>query len=314
MIRNTFSTASFCTAVLLASGCASSSANKAKPPPPPASTSKPTARKTPKPEAPPPPAPAQPKAKPGKPAAKKPDPAAATYMAQCGGKTRDLAEVLAPIVAKMVKQKIPYAQKPANEWRDCSGNFLRLTSYLAGACPEQKEHLAAPAGIGDYKPGRKNVAPNGGKVAARTTRALAKWYHERGNFTPVFYDDARKLTDAPADLEEIRNLIRPGAVLWFSLRSPKSEGGVDALFKRNPAKTHIHHMGTVTKVERDANGDVIRYEMYHGLSTGKKANVTKHHYWVWPKSFTSGGQTYPPFGYWNQRLVGIGTIVPTKGT
>lgn len=236
-----------------------------------------------------------------------------TYRAKCRNRVQDLGAVLSPIVSKMVAQKIPYAQTPAEEWRDCSGNFLRVSSYLAAACPEQRAHLVAPAGIRDYRRGRNNVAPNGGKVAARTTRALAKWYYKRGHFIPVFYDGAQNLTDIPRSLKAVRNRIRPGAVLWFSRGAPKSAGGIDALFKRNSAGTHINHMGIVTQVERDRAGNVIRYRMYHGRSSGKKAAVTTHHYWVWPRAFTKGGKAYPSFGYWNQRLVGFATVVPTGG-
>ena len=76
----------------------------------------------------------------------------------------------------------------------------------------------------------------------------------------------------------------------------------------------INHMGTVTTVERDASGNVVRFEMYHGRSKGKPGAVTKHHYWSWPAVYTSRGKAYPSFGYWKQRLVGISTIVPTIAT
>ncbi len=295
---------SLCTAALIATGCKTTTTGvKASPSQAQASQVKPSKTKS-------------GQAKDGKAKPRRAEPArskGSTYLAKCGGQVRDLEAVLSPIVSKMVAQKIPYAQAPANEWRDCSGNFLRLTSYLAAACPEQQANLVAPAGIRDYRPGRNNVAPNGGQVEARTTRALAKWYYEQGNFTPVFYDGATKATDVPASLKAIRNRVRPGAVLWFSRGAPKSAGGVKALFNRNRAGTHINHMATVTKVERDAKGDVVRFEMYHGRSKGKRATVTTNHYWDWPESLTKGGKAYPAFGYWSQRVVGIATVVPTTG-
>ena len=304
MNRSVLLTVSLCTTALIAGGCKTTTRAKAAPNQArasPVKTEKPKPSQT-----------TAPKTKPKT----KPQISRSTgnaYKAKCGGTVRDLEAVLTPIVTKMVAQKIPYAQEPANEWRDCSGNFLRLTSYLAAACPEQKEHLVAPAGIRDYRRGRNNVAPNDGKVEARTTRALAQWYHEQGNFTPIFYDGARKITDVPDSLKAIRNRVRPGAVLWFSRGAPKAAGGVKALFTRNRAGTHINHMATVTKVERDAKGNVVRFEMYHGRSKGKNATVTTTHYWHWPKTFTKGGKAYPSFGYWNQRLVGIATVVPTTG-
>ncbi len=72
----------------------------------------------------------------------------------------------------------------------------------------------------------------------------------------------------------------------------------------------INHMGTVISVERDENGDVLSYSMYHGRNKKKVATVTNHHYWDWPDKFTSGGKEYPPLGYWGQYLVGIAPITP----
>jgi hypothetical protein len=233
-----------------------------------------------------------------------------SYYAFCGGQEMNLGDVLSPITTDMEAQKIPYSQDPKNEWRDCSGNFLRLSSYLASACPENQRYLAAPPGISDYTPGGNNVAPAGAR--ARSSRDIAKWYESQGRFTAIYYDGVSTPSEIPPGLREHRNLIRPGAVLWFSLARPSSADGLDGLFtKRVSRGPHINHMGTVTKVTRNETGQVIRFAMYHGRSTGKPGSVTRAHYWTWPEDFLANGtKEYPSLGYWNQYLVGIGTIVP----
>ncbi len=76
-------------------------------------------------------------------------------MKQC----QNIEMVLQPIVVSMVAQKIPYSQSPSNEWRDCSGNFLRLSSYVANQCPGVQ--LVAPPGVTAYTKGGRNKAPGG---------------------------------------------------------------------------------------------------------------------------------------------------------
>ena len=224
------------------------------------------------------------------------------YYVSCAGQVRDLGAILSPIASKMVAQKIPYSQQAAGEWRDCSGNFLRLSSYLAEACPELNGSLVATKGIADYKRGANNTAT--ATAAARTTRGIAKWYSQNGRFTPVYYDRGNR-----AAVASHRHLIRPGAVLWFSRTAPKRSAGLTPLFARQ-----INHMGTVISVQRNQNGDVVGYSMYHGRRPGKRATITEKHYWDWPRAYTSRGQSYPPLGYWKQYLVGIGSIAPAHNS
>lgn len=226
---------------------------------------------------------------------------AETYYADCDGTIASMADLLVAITNGMVNQQIPYSQVPADEWRDCSGNFLRLSSYLASICPGSEPHLAAPAGISDYDPAGSNAA--GLAAEARSTRELARWYHQQGRFAPVWYDDAEATADAPSELQSLRHLIKPGAVLWFSHGRPTATDGLEQLFERNNARTHINHMGTVVGVEHDADGQVIGYAMYHGRRVGKLASITMNH------RFDSDGRV-PPFGHGSQRLVGIGALLP----
>ena len=235
------------------------------------------------------------------------------HFARCGGELADLGDTLGPIVADLVAQKIPYSRKPANEWRDCSGNFLRLSSALAAACPEHATALIAPPGVAPYVAGGDNAVPF--DVPYRSSRSVAKWYHDQGRFVPVYYDDAPNETDVPAQLLEQRALIRPGAVVWFSRGRPVSADGIGALFQKTGSGSHINHMATVTEVTRDAAGDVISYRMFHGHGRAEKgtpSSVTNRQFLVWPERLLAGGtRSYPPLGYWSQRLVGVGTLVPT---
>ncbi|MFK7997215.1 MAG: hypothetical protein AB8B87_23995 [Granulosicoccus sp.] len=203
----------------------------------------------------------------------------------------------------MDNQTIKYAQSPNSEWRDCSGNFLRLSSHIAEQCDVE---LVAPRGVRKYVDGGDNERP--GRAAARTTRGIAKWYDEQGKFVPVFYDGTVDLTEAPGALIAIRNKIKTGSVLWFSFEKPLAEIKKEGLFKEVGGL--INHMATVTSVEKDDNGDVIAWYMYHGIN-GKKNNDITPQWWTYPTVF--GDKKYPPGGYWGQRLVGFAeSIVPDE--
>ncbi|MDH3604671.1 MAG: hypothetical protein OEU26_34130 [Candidatus Tectomicrobia bacterium] len=215
----------------------------------------------------------------------------------------NIEQILKPIVASMVAQKIPYSQDPANEWRDCSGNFLRLSSYVATQCPGVE--LVAPPGITDYAKGGDNKAP--GEARSRTTRGIAKWYDGKGVFTPIYYDDT-DLDQAPAALVANRNKIKPGTVLWFSRKKPVKADGKISLYKE--AGGMINHMATVVKITKDDRGNVTGWDMYHGQNPKKGSGVTSH-WWDWPAKYTSRGQQYPPGGFWSQRIVGIAeSLIP----
>ena len=209
---------------------------------------------------------------------------------------------IAPAIDWMTEQTITYTQDPADEWRDCSGNFLRLSSRIASICPNVD--MAAPAGIKEFDPDGDNKRP--GAADARSTRALAKWYDERELFVPVYYDD-RDATLAPASLTEFRNDIRPGTVFWFSFEVPKSNQGKENLYMESAdGKGVIGHMGTVVSVERDVDDNVTSWTMYHGQNSRKNNGITTHR---WDKSTRSPGN--PQGGWGEQRIVGYAShLVP----
>ena len=236
------------------------------------------------------------------------------YYATCGGQVVSMADILKPIASKLESQQMPYkiSQKPVDEWRDCSGNFLRLSSYVASACAGNEGNLAAPAGIKDYVAGGDNKAPE--NTGPRSSRGIGQWYYDQGRYIPIYYDGITDISQPPQDLIDKRHLIKPGAVVWFSRGMPISSDGVDSLWTYNSKKSQINHMATIISVEKDDDGNVIRFSMYHGHGRDgvTPASVTDKHFWEWPATYTSNGSKYPPFGYWGQYLVGIGTLLPTE--
>lgn len=216
-----------------------------------------------------------------------------------------LACDIMPAIEWMDSQTIKYTQNPSDEWRDCSGNFLRLSSRIASLCPSAE--LVAPPGITRYSPEGNNKRP--GVEQARTTRGVAAWYNERGMFEPIFYDGVT-LTEAPAALRVVRNRIQPGSVLWFSRKKPLEVNGSEGLYKE--AGGAINHMGTVVTVVKDENGNVTEWTMYHGQNTKSNNGITRH-WWDWPKKYTLSGKQYPPGGYWTQRIVGFSeSLIPSN--
>jgi hypothetical protein len=207
---------------------------------------------------------------------------------------------ITPAIDWMRSQHILYTQSPSDEWRDCSGNFLRLSSRIATICPGL--HLAAPPGIKAFVKGGDNQRP--GREEARSTRGLARWYDDRDAFIPVYYDATNPL-DAPATLVQFRNRIKTGTVLWFSPRVPLSAGGKEGLYAEQGGA--INHMGTVISVTRDQAGNVTGWDMYHGQNPRLHNEVTSH---LWKRSGRS--RPVPQGGYGSQRIVGFAeSIIPS---
>lgn len=185
----------------------------------------------------------------------------------CGGDAFDLKAHLDNFSANIEAQKIMYKSQ---ELSDCSGMFLRVCNSLRDVCS-------------DYS------FPDPSQV--KDTRLLARWYHEKGNFTMI------------KDARTVGSMIRPGAVMFFGQQGQTyTDLNIDKLAAQN---TGIEHMGTVTDVTKDEEGNVIEYTMFHGRSTGKIAQRTKHR-------LNHTNPKYFPFGNWDQQLVGIGYIMTPK--
>jgi hypothetical protein len=111
---------------------------------------------------------------------------------------------------------------------------------------------------------------------ARRARDLARWYEAEGRLTRV-----RGLADIDAELEV--------GALAFYLAPGRRSGGLDKIF----------HVGVVVDVERDSEGRVQRYALFHGRRPGKVASITRWH----------TRDHAVPLGNGRERLVALGSPV-----
>jgi hypothetical protein len=93
--------------------------------------------------------------------------------------------------------------------------------------------LVATKGVRDYRAGGNNRVV--ASAQARSTREIARWYVQRGQFTPIFYDGAGHMKTPSADLLRVRAEVRPGAVLFFSKGRPLVRQGKIPLFTAGAA-------------------------------------------------------------------------------
>ncbi len=231
----------------------------------------------------------------------------------CNGEVVTLSSIVVPITEKMASVEIPYTQAKAggDQLRDCSGNFLRVSSYIAGRCEDAQATLAASAGVVDWIPGggKKNVfkgevrhwTDGGTEYAARTTRDTARWYHSQGLFTPVYTDGS----NPSKGLEALRSQIKPGMVIWYGRSGQRysKRSGLDKLFQ---SRVGIVHVGVVHSVQRDeTTGEVTSYKLYHGRRPlpGEFDNgITDHPWEAW--------SNHPPFGNGPDPVVGWAPLLP----
>ncbi len=163
------------------------------------------------------------------------------------------------------KQKIAYNSIPLS---DCSGMFHRLAMAVGDFCP-------------DYRYPEPNEA--------RDTRDLARWYFDNSNLVIV--------QDAAAG----GRLIRPGSVMFFGNSDVKY---TNITIDKIAVRGGIEHMGTVVEVEKDEEGNVIGYSMFHGRNPRKPAGITKHK--KVSRSLSRG--PLPSFGNWTQQWVAVANI------
>lgn len=183
------------------------------------------------------------------------------------GSSFDMQKHLVSFSEDIERKKITYNSEPLS---DCSGMFIRLLQSVEKECDQY-----------DFLDPKK----------ARSSRSIAKWYYDQGNFMMV------------KDASKIGHLIQPGAVLFFGRSGEMYDQlNIDLL----TSSKGIEHVGTVTTVTKDAQGNVVSYEMFHGRSSGKIAQRTTYHD-LRPKR-----KELPPFGNWNQQLVGIAYVVTPK--
>ncbi|MFQ5633603.1 MAG: PASTA domain-containing protein, partial [bacterium] len=182
----------------------------------------------------------------------------------------NLTVILPEIAAAMEDSAFLYGVKPLT---DNSGIFHRVMKQLQYRLPG----IEIPE-VANY----------------RTTRDIARWYHEDSTLT--FIHDALAQAD----------LIKPGAVMFYGQSdSVYSECTPEILFD---AKRGISHIGVVISVQRDSSGVAMNYQLFngHGRRGIAPASTTNYH-WRKPSR-----KTYPPYGNGRQQWVAIAPIVREK--
>ncbi|MCB0615755.1 MAG: hypothetical protein KDC75_20695 [Phaeodactylibacter sp.] len=161
-------------------------------------------------------------------------------------------------------QHILYRSVPLS---DCSGMFHRLLQQMKAAFPAF-------------------VYPE--VTEARSTRALAQWYYDR-NALHIIEDAANS-----------GHLIKPGAIMFFGQIGKKyRQPSIEQLTTYGQG---IMHIGTVIEVEKDEQGQVTAYTMFHARGRGKPASHTRH-YLQRPNN-----SSLPAFGNWRQQWIAVAYI------
>ncbi len=182
----------------------------------------------------------------------------------------ELRNTLLAYTQKLERDSLWYNNREPEKLLDCSGIFHRVSKFISGKC----DAYAYP-----------DVS------STRDTRALAGWYYDNKNLV-IIHDAAKQ-----------RNLIKPGTVMFFG-KSGQVYNDLTIERLKTPIPNHvIMHVGVVTDVKKDANGDVINYTMFHGRRPGKIASSTYYHKLEPPRA------GFPPLGNWNQQLVAVANIM-----
>ena len=188
----------------------------------------------------------------------------------CFASDDDLSLQLTLLAERMEKDSLWYDLKNPKRLQDCSGIFHRISQFVEKKCKTYT-----------YPTTKK----------ARDSRTLSGWFYENNNL--------KIIEDPIAD----RNLIRPGSVMFFAGTGKKYQNmTIDQLSAPYPNGI-VHHIGVVTEVKKDEEGDVTGYVMMHGRRPGVFAQRS-HYHAIDPPRFG-----YPPLGNWNQQWIAVGYIM-----
>lgn len=185
---------------------------------------------------------------------------------------QELSLKLTLLSEKMEKDSLMYDNKNAARLQDCSGIFHQIAKKVSTWCEEYQYPL-----------------PN----EVRDSRSIAGWYHRKN--TLIIIEDPLAQ----------RNLIRPGSVMFFGQSGKKYENLIpEMLYAKSDYSQQgiVGHIGIVTEVKKDTNGDVESYVMMHGRRPGVTAQRS-HYHSIKPPRFG-----YPILGNWEQQWVGISNI------
>lgn len=151
---------------------------------------------------------------------------------------------------------------------DCSGIFHKVINDLRKHYPNEK--------FPKFK-------------IDRSSRDLAAWYHTNSNFSFI------------RNPEDNGKLIKPGMIMFYG------KGGMSYDLQSMTIKTltdpnGVNHVGIVTAVNKDHEGNVISYDIFHGLNERKPAQTTTEVY------KNPRRPTHPAYAHWNQPWLGIATF------
>lgn len=182
----------------------------------------------------------------------------------CNG-SMDLAKPVGVIATNITHDSLMYNVEP---FSDCSGTFHRFLDSLKKRCS-------------DYAYPDKNTY--------RDSRDLGKWYYENEKFVRV------------TNALEMGHYIKPGAVMFYGPRKAIIDSlGVESLF----APGGINHVGVIVSVQKDDQGIVTGYSLFHGQRPGKMASTTNYH-----KREYRNRPEYPPYGNGSEQWVGVAPII-----
>lgn len=191
----------------------------------------------------------------------------------CFSTPDELSLQLTLFAEKMEKDSLWYDSQNPKELKDCSGIFHRVARFVNSKCNSY-----------DYpKPS-----------TARDSRSLARWYKKKRNLIVI---------DDPL---EKRNLIRPGAVMFFGKSGQQYSQLTTEKVIANYPNHIIQHIGVVTEVKYDLKGNVEGYTMLHGRRKGVTAQRSHYHQIKPPRL------GYPILGNWNQQWVAMAYITAEK--
>ncbi|MBX2872706.1 MAG: hypothetical protein KTR30_11415 [Saprospiraceae bacterium] len=185
----------------------------------------------------------------------------------------ELRNTLLAYTQKLEGDSLWYNRDEPKKLLDCSGIFHRVSKFISDKC----DAYAYP----DVD-------------STRHTSALAGWYYDNKNL--VIIQDAAKQ----------RNLIKPGTVMFFGKSGQLYNNLTIDRLKTPYPNNVIMHVGVVTDVTKNDNGELVKYTMFHGRSKGKIASSTYYHSLDPPRA------GFPPLGNWDQQLVAVANIMTPK--
>ncbi|MEM6800476.1 MAG: hypothetical protein AAF696_03675 [Bacteroidota bacterium] len=190
-------------------------------------------------------------------------------MSSCQGGPLNLAIPVNMIAENISRDSLQY---DVEAFSDCSGIFHRFLDSMEVRCPDKQY-------------------PDPEQY--RSSRELAKWYHEEGRLISV---------ENPLKMMQY---IHPGTVMFYGGRGDISEDiKLEDLFEHGG----ISHVGVVTEVKQNENGIVTGYSLFHGQRPGKLASTTNYHQRAYRNR-----PNYPPYGNGTEAWVAVAPIVETDG-